>query len=102
MRDKLQDDNVEVRCAAALACGCQKAKEYIADLLRLLDDAEMEVVQSARAALTELTGEDFGPSSDADHRHRGESAPWRKWWKQRPPKRHDAAVEEKKSRSRSN
>ena len=84
LRDKLQDDDVEVRCAAALACGRKIAKEHISDLLHLLDDPEMDVVQSARVALTELTGEDFGPTSDADRRSRSEAvAAWRGWWKER-------------------
>jgi HEAT repeat protein len=87
LRDKLQDDNVEVRRAAALACGRKEAKELIPDLLQLLDDVEMDVVQSARMALKELTGQDFGPSSDAGSRERADAAvAWRKWWKERPDK----------------
>ena len=83
LRDKLQDDSVEVRRAAALACGRKNAKEHIPDLLQLLDDVEMEVVQSARMALKELTGQDFGPSGDAGSRKRADAAQvWRKWWKE--------------------
>lgn len=84
LRDKLQDDNPDVRSAAALACGRKIAKERMPDLLQLLDDPEMTVVQSARVALTELSGEDFGPTSDADRRGQAEAvAAWRKWWKER-------------------
>lgn len=84
LRDKLQDDSVEVRRAAALACGHKNAKEYIPDLLSLLDDPERDVVQSARLALTELTGEDFGPAGDADRRGQSDAAAaWHKWWKER-------------------
>jgi HEAT repeat protein len=87
LRDKLQDDNPEVRCAAALACGRKIAREHIPDLLQLLDDPEMAVVQSARVALTELTGEDFGPTSDADRRGRADAVvAWRKWWKEHQDK----------------
>ncbi len=87
LRERLQDDNIEVRRAAALACGRKNAKEHIPDLLQLLDDAEMNVVQSARKALTELTGKDFGPTTDADSRKRADAAEaWRKWWKDRPSK----------------
>jgi HEAT repeat protein len=83
LRDKLQDDDLEVRRAAALACGRKLAKDLIGDLITLLNDPEMDAVQSARAALTELTGEDFGPTRDAVHRERDEAvAAWRKWWKQ--------------------
>ncbi len=88
LRDKLQDDNLEVRCAAALACGRKIAKTHIADLLQLLDDPEMDVVVSARVALTELTGEDFGPTRDADPQGRADAAEaWRNWWQERQAKR---------------
>lgn len=84
LRDKLQEDNVEVRRAAALACARKEAKEHIPDLLQLLDDPERLVVRSAHAALTALTGEDFGPARDADRRVRAEAvAAWREWWRQR-------------------
>lgn len=82
LREKLQDDNLEVRRAAALACALKYAKERIPDLLQLLDDPEMDVIQSARQALTELTGEDLGPPRDAPRLRRAEAtAAWRKWWK---------------------
>ena len=85
LRDKLQDDRMEMRCAAALACGRKIAREHIPALVQLLDDPEMDVVQTARVALTELTGEDFGPSSDADRSGRAEAVvAWRKWWKEHP------------------
>jgi hypothetical protein len=83
LRDKLQDDNEEVRRAAAFACGRKLAKELIPDLVQLLDDPEPDVIQAARVALTELTGEDFGPSTDADARGRADTvAAWRKWCKE--------------------
>jgi hypothetical protein len=70
-----------------LACGRKIAKEHIGELLQLLVDPEMAVIQSARVALTELSGEDFGPSSDADRRGRAEAvAAWRQWWKERHDK----------------
>jgi hypothetical protein len=88
LRDKLQDNNLEVRCAAALACGRKIAKELIPDLLQLLDDPELDVILSARVALTELTGEDFGPTRGADHQGRAKSAAaWSQWWKERQAKR---------------
>lgn len=88
LRDRLQNDNLEIRCAAALACGRKIAKEHIPDLLQLLDDPEIDVVLSARVALSELTGEDFGPTRDTDQQGRTEAAEaWRKWWKERQAKR---------------
>jgi HEAT repeat protein len=88
LRERLQDDNIEIRSAAALACGRKIAKEHIPDLLQLLDDPEMDVVLSARVALTELTGEDFGPARDVDPQGRTEAAEaWRKWWKEHQEKK---------------
>jgi HEAT repeat protein len=68
LRDRLQDDNVDVRRAAALACGRKKEVEHIPELLQLLDDPEPPVIQAARKALKELTGEDFGPDEEAGTR----------------------------------
>jgi hypothetical protein len=83
LRDKLQEDAVEVRRAAALACGRKKATEHIPDLLQLLDDPEVAVIQAARTALKELSGEDFGPDEEAGRRGRASAAvAWRKWWKE--------------------
>jgi hypothetical protein len=85
LRDKLQDDSVEVRRAAALACGRKKADEHIPDLLQLLDDPEVAVIQAARKALKELTGEDFGPIEEAGRRGRASAAAaWRKWYEEHP------------------
>lgn len=83
LHDKLQDDGVEVRRAAALACGRKKDNEHIPDLLQLLDDPEVAVIQAARTALKELTGEDFGPTEESGRRGRiSAAADWRKWWKE--------------------
>ncbi|HEY7308061.1 MAG TPA: HEAT repeat domain-containing protein [Gemmataceae bacterium] len=85
LRDKLQDDSVEVRRAAALACGRKKADEHIPDLLQLLDDPEVAVIQAARKALMELTGEDFGPTEEAGRKGRASAAAdWRKWYEEHP------------------
>jgi len=86
LRDKMQEDRVEVRRAAALACGRKKAAEHIPDLLQLLDDPERAVIQAARKALKELTGEDLGPDEEAGRRGRA-SAAWRKWWKEQSDSR---------------
>ncbi len=83
LRDKLQDDSVEVRRAAATACGRKKATEHIPDLLQLLDDPEVAVIQAARRALKELTAEDFGPDEEAGWRGRASAATaWRHWWQE--------------------
>jgi hypothetical protein len=84
LRTMLQDDDAEVRRAAAVACGRKKAAEHVPDLLPLLDDPEAEVVQTARAALRALSGEDFGPGEGAGRdEHRRAVAAWREWWRGR-------------------
>lgn len=43
----------------------------------------MTVIQAARRALKELTGQGFGPDEGADRRARARDADaWRKWWKE--------------------
>ncbi len=81
LRDKLQEDNVEVRRAAATAAATKAARELIPDLIKLLHDAESEVASAAHAALKELTGKDFGPSPRAALEARiVAAADWKNWW----------------------
>jgi HEAT repeat protein len=85
LRTMLQDDDAEVRRAAAVACGRKKAAEHVPDLLPLLDDPEVEVVQTARAALRALSGEDFGPDEDAEPAVKARAVTaWREWWRKQP------------------
>lgn len=77
----LQDDDAEIRRAAALACGKKHARDRIPDVLPLLDDEEPAVAKAARAALKTLSGEDFGPRPDADRTERAlAAAAWKAWW----------------------
>jgi AhpC/TSA family len=79
--DKLQDPSAEVRRAAALACAMRDEKTLVRRLIDLLDDSESCVVRAARAALKELTHQDFGPSADATEKDRSEAIiRWRAWW----------------------
>jgi HEAT repeat protein len=81
LRDKFADEDAEVRAAAARACARKGAREQVPDLLRLLEDPEVAVIQAARSALKELTGEDFGPARDANRSERLLSeAAWYGWW----------------------
>jgi HEAT repeat protein len=81
LRDKFQDDDTEIRRAASLACVRKAAKEHIPDLLTLLEDPEPLVVQAARSALKDLTGQDFGPNEDEPRSEQILSvAAWRGWW----------------------
>jgi len=66
-----QDQDAEIRRAAALAAAMKEDKALIADLIPLLEDSEPTVARAAHAALKDLSGEKFGPSADE----------WKTWWK---------------------
>jgi HEAT repeat protein len=77
----LQDEEPELRAAAALACAMKESKERVPDLIRLLSDPEAVVERSAHAALKSLTGQDCGPSAGADRAERAKAiAAWKVWW----------------------
>jgi len=81
LRDKLKDENSEVRRAAALACAMKEDRSLIPDLIGLLEDRESRVERAAYASLKALTDEDFGPTPNADTERRSQSvARWREWW----------------------
>ncbi len=54
LRDRLQDQAVEIRRAAAKACSLKKATDLVPELRRLLQDADAAVADAARTALDEL------------------------------------------------
>lgn len=81
LRDKLQDEQMEIRRAAALACGMKQDSKLIPDLIPLLADKEVLVGRVAHVALRELTGQDFGPGADADRAERARAIlRWKEWW----------------------
>jgi hypothetical protein len=81
LRKYLEDEDTEIRRAAALACAMKDHKDFIPDLIPLLQDSQPLVVRAAHAALKELSGQDFGPGADADREQRGRAmAAWREWW----------------------
>jgi hypothetical protein len=84
LRDKLRDDNLEVRRAGALASARKKARVLVPDLITLLEDSELPVAIAARQSLKDLSGEDFGPEDDATRDERKAAvAKWLSWWKER-------------------
>jgi hypothetical protein len=77
----LQDEDAELRRAAALACAMKESKERVPDLIRLLSDTEPLVERAAHAALKDLTGKDLGPAAGADRAERARAiASWKVWW----------------------
>jgi hypothetical protein len=82
LRDKLNDSNLEVRRAAALACAMKEDLSFVSDLIGLLENADPRVTRAAHAALEALTHQDFGPAIGATTQERTQaSARWREWWK---------------------
>jgi hypothetical protein len=81
LRDKLRDDDAEVRRAAALACAMKEEKVHVGRLIELLQDPEVPVVRAAHAALKSLTGQDLGPPRDAGPADVARAvAAWKDWW----------------------
>lgn len=83
LADKLHDEDVEVRSAAALACATKEDTGQIPALITLLGDQEKRVIQAARTSLKAMTGQDFGPSPGAMSTERNAAIKqWRAWWKE--------------------
>jgi hypothetical protein len=81
LRQELKDDDPEIRRAAALACAMKDDKSHVPDLIPLLEDREPIVGRAAHAALTNLTGKDFGPEANASRQETARAmAAWRVWW----------------------
>jgi hypothetical protein len=81
LAEYLQDDDPEIRRAAALAVAMKESKELIPNLIPLLRDPELSVARAAHAALKELTGQDFGPAAKANREERDQAAAkWLQWW----------------------
>jgi uncharacterized protein (TIGR03067 family) len=81
VEDKLQDSDVEIRRAAALACAMKEQKKLVPKLIPLLEDPEASVVRAAHVALKTLTSRDFGPPGDASRPERDKAvAAWKFWW----------------------
>src|SRR5262249_17754594 len=76
-----EDEQPEIRRAAALACARKGSKSLIPQIVSLLHHSQRPVVESAHEALKELTGQDFGPAADAapGERHHA-SQRWLDWW----------------------
>jgi hypothetical protein len=65
-------------------------KESITNLIMLLEDRESIVARAAKAALKDLTGQDFGPAADATPEARGRAvAAWKAWWEKQGGKNYE-------------
>jgi hypothetical protein len=78
---KLEDDNPEVRRAAALAVAMKEDKAHVSRLIELLSDSKPTVAHAAHAALKAMSKEDFGPAKDATQPERAKAIlAWKAWW----------------------
>jgi hypothetical protein len=71
LRDKLGDDDSEVRRAAVLACTHKRKRELVPDLIALVERDRGETARLAEAGLRELTGRDLAGA-----------AAWQAWWQE--------------------
>jgi hypothetical protein len=83
----MEDDNPELRRAAALACALKEETAHIGKLIDLLNDQERTVERAAYAALKDLTKKDFGPAADATGEDKAKAVKdWKDWWKKQAEK----------------
>jgi HEAT repeat protein len=81
LKDKLQDEDAEIRRAAALAVGMKEDKTNLPRLIEMLKDPEATVGRAAHAALKSLSSQDFGPTADASKADVDKAiAAWQDWW----------------------
>jgi HEAT repeats len=77
----LEDEDIEIRRAAALACALKESKMLVPNLIPLLRDPERLVSRAVHAALKDLTSQDFGPAPDATREDRDQAVrKWLEWW----------------------
>jgi HEAT repeat protein len=82
LRKALHEKAREIRYAAVLAAAQKKTFSLAPDLIALLNDADQTLVQQARQALRDVTGQDFGPEPTATAGQRVEAViDWQRWWK---------------------
>ncbi len=87
LSEYLQDDDAEIRRAAALAIAAKDSKELVPNLIELLRDPETSVARAAHAALKALTEQDFGPAAKATREERDQAVlKWINWWSKKGKK----------------
>jgi len=78
----LQEDDPELRRAAALAAAMKEDISFAGRLIDLLNDPEKTVERASYAALKALTRQDFGPAADASANQKAKAvSAWKTWWK---------------------
>jgi hypothetical protein len=69
LREKLAEEDAEIRRAAALACAKKEDRSLIPNLIELLDDGDVQVGRVVRSTLKTMTGQDYADPSA-----------WQMWW----------------------
>src|SRR5262249_43156557 len=85
LRDRLHDEDEEMRQAAAVACTLKSDKVLVPDLIELVAGLDADVAAAAGKNLQRLTGQDFGPAAGANREDRtAAAAAWQAWWRTQP------------------
>jgi hypothetical protein len=88
LKQRLKDEDSEVRRAAVRASRQREEKAVIPDLIARLDDGNAEVAKLAVEGLRYLTGRDFGPTAGAGPEQRRQAVvAWMDWWEKQEQKR---------------
>jgi hypothetical protein len=83
----LEDEEAEIRRAAAAASAMKGGKALSRKLIDLLLDPQRPVADAAHEALKELSREDFGPAARASREERDLAVRrWRDWWNRQEKK----------------
>ncbi|MGF1579953.1 MAG: hypothetical protein ACFCD0_11380 [Gemmataceae bacterium] len=86
LRKHLQSEVAGVRAGAAFVSG-KKKYPHGSELIELLTDNDRRVRRNARAALQQLSGEDFGPRNGSTRTQVNASIErWRTWWEENADK----------------
>jgi hypothetical protein len=81
----LEDEDAELRRAAALGLSLRKSTAHFGRIIGLLMDSDPAVERAAHTALVSLSGEDFGPQVNATEEEKRQAATrWQTWWDTRP------------------
>jgi HEAT repeat protein len=70
LRDRLREDDPELRRAAAMAFARKGVADGTPDFIELLGDGDRDVAERAAAALRVQTGQSFAAAAE-----------WRGWWR---------------------
>jgi HEAT repeat protein len=82
LRDRLRDEDEEIRRAAIRACGRTKDKSLVPDLIPLVSDGDEVIAPLASRSLKSLTAQEIGPSGKAPPVQWASAAlAWEYWWK---------------------